>query len=220
MDYEKKYKEALERAKELSEGRYGHSVDDIPKDISEYIFPELKESENERIRLEIVSCVQNYGPRTENPGLYIRMIDWLEKQGEHAKFLDFIQVGDKVTRNQDGVLVNLSQLKRVAKPAENKGEQILANSVKTCKDEQKPAWSEEDDQYLLVCKNALSKYQASDKWDAGIISRWFENKLKAPQNKWKPSDEQIEALKGVQEGVFRLGILESLYNDLKKLREK
>ena len=37
---------------------------------------------------------------------------------------------------------------------------------------------------------------------------------------WKPSDEQMEALKGVQEGVFRLGILESLYNDLMKLREK
>ena len=47
--------------------------------------------------------------------------------------------------------------------------------------EKNPAWSEEDEQYLLVCKNALAKYQTTDKWDARIISRWLENKLKAPQ---------------------------------------
>lgn len=58
---------------------------------------------------------------------------WLEKQGEHANFLSKIQVGDKVTRNEDGVLINLSRKNRVAK----KCEQILANSAKTCKDEQK-----------------------------------------------------------------------------------
>ena len=47
-----------------------------------------------------------------------KMIAWLEKQGKHANFRNKIQIGDKVTRNEDGVLVNLSQLKRIAKPAE------------------------------------------------------------------------------------------------------
>ena len=56
-------------------------------------------------------------------------IAWLEKQGEHAKFRDSIQIGDKVTRNQDGVLVNLSQLKRVAKKDEKQGEQKPADKV-------------------------------------------------------------------------------------------
>ena len=62
--------------------------------------------------------------------------------------------------------------------------------------EQNPAWSEEDEQYLLVCKNALAKYQATDKWDANIISNWLENKLKSlsSQPKWKPSDEQMKQL--------------------------
>lgn len=46
----------------------------------------------------------------------------LEKQAEHAKFCDSIHIGDKVTRNEDGVLVNLSQLDRVAK---KQGEQEL-----------------------------------------------------------------------------------------------
>ena len=47
------------------------------------------------------------------------ILDWIERQGEHAKFRDSIQVGDKVTRNKDGMFVNLSQLQRVAKPADN-----------------------------------------------------------------------------------------------------
>lgn len=44
------------------------------------------------------------------------MLAWLEKQGEHANFLSKIQVGDKVTRNEAGILVNMSQLNRIAKP--------------------------------------------------------------------------------------------------------
>lgn len=38
-------------------------------------------------------------------------------------------------------------------------------------------WSKDDEQYLLVCKNALAKYQVSDKWDANIIYNWLKNKL-------------------------------------------
>ena len=51
------------------------------------------------------------------------ILTWLERQGEHANFRNKIQVGDKVTRNEAGVLVNLSQLKRVAKPNEEQDEQ-------------------------------------------------------------------------------------------------
>ena len=91
--------------------------------------------------------------------------------------------------------------------------------------EQKPAaWSEEDDQYLLVCKNALAKYQVSDKWDATIISRWLENKLKASQNRWKPSDEQVKALEwqvnNTSEGSWQYEESKNLLKQIKKLREE
>ena len=43
--------------------------------------------------------------------------------------------------------------------------------------EQKPVWGGEDEQYLLVCRNALAKYQITDKWDANIIYNWLKNKL-------------------------------------------
>lgn len=81
-------------------------------------FPK-EESEEERIRKEIStylkSVVANKG---YGDSIIESWIAWLEKQGEHSNFLSKIQVGDKVTRNEDGVLVNLSQLKRIAKPAE------------------------------------------------------------------------------------------------------
>jgi hypothetical protein len=47
------------------------------------------------------------------------------------------------------------------------------------------------------------------------------NRLKSlsPQNRWKPSDEQMETLKFACGGNYvDLGVLESLYQDLKKLK--
>lgn len=66
--------------------------------------------------LQVVAAIDN---ALNNLGFTIKETSTIVpiplKQGEHAKFCDSIQVGDKVTRNEDGVLVNLSQLNRVAK---------------------------------------------------------------------------------------------------------
>ena len=87
--------------------------------------PELKDSEDEKwIPKEIIKYLKEKGDFSSC------WIAWLEKQGVHAKFINGIKVGDKVTRNEYGVLVNLSQLNRVA------NKQV----------EQKPAaWSKEDE---------------------------------------------------------------------------
>ena len=83
------------------------------------------------------------------------------------------------------------------------------NSVQDAPFEQKPVeWSEEDEEWFNFTMDYLDNGQQD--WLKSLRHR----------NRWKPSDEQMEALKGVQEGVFRLGILESLYNDLKKLRNE
>jgi len=125
MDYEKKYKEMKARVLEMGRG-YVKGLDySKPRQIAEYIDPELKESEDERIREAIIKCLKWLRDEARWTDVYGSSFDsifsWLEKQGEHANFLSKIQVGDKVTRNEDGVLVNLSQLKRVAKPAEKQG---------------------------------------------------------------------------------------------------
>ena len=97
---------------------------------------EPKESEDERIKKAIFQALSKKDAREVLLANGLQVSDalaWLEKQGEYLKFRDKIQIGDKVTRNEDGVLVNLSQLNRVAK----QGEQNLANSAKTCKVESK-----------------------------------------------------------------------------------
>ena len=52
-----------------------------------------------------------------------QILSWLERQGDYANFRDKAQVGDRITKNEDGILVNLSQLNRVAKAEERQGEQ-------------------------------------------------------------------------------------------------
>ena len=137
----------------------------------------------------------------------------------------------------------------IEKISEKQDSQNLANSAKTCKVEKKPHnicdtcenrygcispcpvklvgqtsdWSEEDEQYLLVCKNALAKYQTTDKWDAGIISHWLEDRLKSLKERytWKPSDEQMELLREVQQALLGKDCHNRFVNfmcDLKKLK--
>lgn len=157
-----RYNEALERAKGVIE--QNPLMEYLKKGI-EYILPELKESEDERVRKEVKSLFLGW-INGSNPPLLAeecnRWIAWLEKQGEHANFRNKIQIGDKVTRNEDGVLVNLSQLNRVAKKNEKQEEQkpnpcdgcINRKGCINCENgelreiEQNPAWSEEDNKLL------------------------------------------------------------------------
>lgn len=84
--------------------------------------------------------------------------------------------------------------------------------------EQNPAWSEEDEETLNSILNDLSQDAIPDKEDI--------QRLKSLKEKytWKPSDEQLNALENslgdYNITIFqdRHEILESLYNDLKKLK--
>lgn len=79
MNYEKKYKEALEKARQFSE----HPLEEDSSTIVEYIFPELKESEDEKIRKALIrfhkSTINIDGVNGE------KIVAWLEKQGGTSK---------------------------------------------------------------------------------------------------------------------------------------
>lgn len=214
-------------------------------EILENKFPELKESEDERVRNFLIGYFDKLIDENSEWGLTKetreKIITWLEKQGnlmkalqisnakigelieenyylkekqgEHAKFRDSIQIGDKVTRNEDGVLVNLSQLKRVAKPAEKQGKQKpiepqqdmlsqekYAKAVDECiYGEQKPAeWSEDDKKMSRFIGNAITADDASIYLESKGIQVidahvWLE-KLKErvqpqPKQDWSAEDE-------------------------------
>ena len=77
MDYEKKYKDILSLAKSYK----GNNL----KEFLDLVFPELNESEDERIRKEILECIETL---IKQPGASPRLSDWiawLEKQKENIE---------------------------------------------------------------------------------------------------------------------------------------
>ena len=79
-DYEKKHKEEVERATQLWEGG------DITREQLEYIFPELQESEDDRIRKEITDLIMRPTWQTEKEfNRRKELAVWLKKQGEIDK---------------------------------------------------------------------------------------------------------------------------------------
>ena len=79
MNYEKKYKEAFERAKkELN--TCGSQDCDAARQIFR-LFPELKESEDEKMRRELIAYFRNNSVSIKWSGLDVKkVIEWLEKQ--------------------------------------------------------------------------------------------------------------------------------------------
>jgi len=77
MNYEQKYNAALGRAKEK------YSVCSAPA-LLEYIFPELKESEDESIKKDLMGWFEEF-PDTIWRGHYKKdVLAWIEKQGEQS----------------------------------------------------------------------------------------------------------------------------------------
>lgn len=133
MNYEEKYKEALERARALIKANTSDALFHL-KDI-ESIFPDLAESAGERIRKAIIEHLRQDIELEQilSEEIGSDWIAWLEKQGE----------------------------------------QNLANSAKTCKNDEE-IWSEEDER-LCRClikdqKKALDEVRNDKYGHSEIIS--------------------------------------------------
>jgi hypothetical protein len=104
MNYEKKYKKALEWMQGLYSGLHGATKED-----AEHYFPELKESEDERIRKTIIRILKGEIGYTSK-GDIDKYVTWLEKQGE-KKLVDKVEpkfkVGDKVTIKGDNTVYTI-----------------------------------------------------------------------------------------------------------------
>ena len=199
---------AYDDAIEIARAKYAMKDQPTHQDLVD-IFPELAELKNERIRKHLIGVVELYYGKTDEQGKK-DCLAWLEKQAEHANFRSKIQIGDNVTRNKDGVLVNLSQLNRVAK--------------KQC--EQKPAeWSEEIEAAISLLKHIAEEQEKDYCPHNANALRKAAQYLESirPQNTWKPSDEQIDTLEYYMHNLIcneHKEVLFGLYADLKKLREE
>lgn len=92
MDCEKKYKDALERASKL---RVQNPFDTVSQ-MMEHIFPELAESEDEKVRKELIAHCRNIKCVTEGAERITKWLAWLEKQKEFvsADFDDVWETAD------------------------------------------------------------------------------------------------------------------------------
>lgn len=186
MDYEKKYKNALEWARQVMTGETGF----IQKEVEE-VFPELKKSGDE-IRKEIISALKNANYK----GVYDKHLTWLEKQGEKAT----------------------DEMIETFRTEYEKGR---ADAIAEMQGKHKPAWSKEDEKiYQSIMDDTVLENQLNDKqtnWLRDIKYRYFPQ----PQNRWKPSEEQLNNILDVLSfdncTPKRRELLKSLYDDLNKL---
>ena len=207
MDYEKKYKEALERAKQFSETPY---LEDS-KGIVEYIFPELAESKDEEIRKELIAAFQNGVTYNQISKAKAKdYIAWLEKQGEQKP----AEWSKEDERNFDiiyGIIYNSCNAEDASR---------LLTWFKAIKDRVQPKqeWSKEDEKiYQSIMDDTVQENQLDSKqivWLKSLKDRYA----------FKPSEEQMKALNTciMQGEISYVGQgpeLQSLYNDLKKLTE-
>ena len=102
-DYEKKYKNALEWARRVINGEVGF----VRNEVEEEIFPELKESEDDKIRKEIISFLRSksgygYMNPDEDWNFNNRWLPWLEKQSDKDKLIK--ELGEYKVRYTQEVL--------------------------------------------------------------------------------------------------------------------
>ena len=151
-----------------------------------------KESDDERIRKEIINFIKVSKPNWENYRDYSSWITWLEKKGEQ-KPADEEMIEILRTEYEKGRADAITEMRK--------------------------PWSEEDEGYYNSIIEHL-KYSITngkpETYRSGRLTDW----LKAIKERytWKPSDEQINALDNARHSnPFNVHILDTLFHELKKL---
>lgn len=91
MDYEKAYKEALEKARQFSE----RPLEEDSSSIVEYIFPELKEIEDEKIRKWLIDWAKAVNWSEQFTVTKEQVLAWLEKQGKQkVSYTTIVETGN------------------------------------------------------------------------------------------------------------------------------
>ena len=215
----RRYDGAIKRLEDIETGKCQKTFM-FTEGLFDYIFPELAESEDERIRkmlIEFFSKGAEYNSSTN--GISDKdIVAWLEKV--EPKF----KVGDTV-KDPYGDLYHITEIMDDSYKTDD-GRFILFKNQEVYTLFKFTAGSEEDKAHI---DSLLKRLEGMCKPDATFISTEFaisedEDWLKSlrPQSQWKPSDEQMDALLvkiPIENSCNKVdNILKSLYSDLKKLK--
>lgn len=205
----------------------------------ETLIPELKESEDERIRKEMLEyCYKRMNNEFSSITIHQvkRWLAWLEKHGSQNlvdKVEPKFKAGDKVISTISNIPYYITEVCNgyyltdvgciIMFNAQDNFELVGQNS----------AWSEEDEKTTQRIVDAIMKYAISphsiingDKPNleyAKEFESWLKSLKFRIQPQWKPSDEQMEALDDFiyakYPNIEKHGAaVKSLYQDLKNLK--
>ena len=198
----RRYDEAIKRVENIKTGKC-ETTFMFTEGLFEYIFPELKESEDDGIREWLIGYFNQYiidgMPQVFGNGLNVKdVIAWLKKQGEQKAIEWSGKIGSK--------------------SAKGKLKEMLDSKEKT-------AWSEEDNVFFKAIIRDIENVQYISEDAKKDRINWLKSLKERvqPTNTWKPSDEQIEALDDFiyakYPNIGKHGAeVKSLYQDLKKLK--
>lgn len=227
MEYEKRYKDALERARQIKNGENGWGYSDLVEitPALEEVFPELTESEDERIRkwlldyaiemiagLESDISISTYdGIKGHDPEAEAELAQWQKARAYLEK--------QKEQEHPDGCFT-CDEYKKGYEAGRLNG--LTAGYNKAMK-EQKPAeWTEEDEKKLerviwYVEKGCSMIFQKSDElisWLKSLplnLKKKNEDVAKLCSNEWSEEDEEM---------LVRLLDSISIGNDYKEMRNR
>lgn len=239
MNYEQKYKEALNWIRNIYPTMQGAEKED-----AERHFPELKESKDEKIRKVLIKGFQYYDKESKwGEFTTTEILSWLEKQGEQPNKVSIwkhwnngVAQNSAWSEEDERMLSFIDAILEYAYNNNSRGFGIscidLKMWLKSFKDrvqsQLEQEWSEKDKHILknihdFVKENTIDSNRVNC---AEECLNWLKS-LK-PQTHWKPSDGQMKAIKyfidfhrsqanASTEGWSEFKHLESLYNILKKL---
>lgn len=233
----KAYDEAIKRLEDIKTGKCQKTFV-FTEGLFDYIFPELRESED-WIPKEIIKYLKEKGDFRSC------WIAWLEKQGEqkptvemktpegslgidydtYNKIVDKCVYGEQNPAwNEEDERIYQSIIDDTVQENQLGDKQI--NWLESLKDrvQPQPKWNYNDEIIIGTIIQEIEKI-SSEKFIDNAKYRcldWLRYRTKSlrPQSQWKPSDEQIEALDDVideYDGYPEFDSLVSLKNDLKKL---
>ena len=230
-----KYNEALEKAKEA----YKNCATDAEKRRLELIFPELADSEDEKIKEEILEYFKDldkHGYPTKE------WIAWIEKQKQEQPKVSIWKhwkcglagngEGKQIYLIKDGDTYSLSSCFRFECDYIELSE--LDNLMIEKQDEKKSAeWSEEDKGFVDLLIAVFTNEHPNGLFTTGDITVFNGNSVPSSrivtwlkslkfQKQWKPTEEQMQTLhsKRIEGSVIfpdDARVLTALYEDLLKL---
>jgi len=190
----------------------------------EILIPELKESEDERIRKRLIEWVKEF--RKLNPtnadhnAECSETIAWLEKQGEQKQAIDCLV--DLSRDNWEFIHEFVEKFGRIPKDED----ELNALVEYVLKRQKHVIWSEEDES-IISRAISIVKWAVNSHHSYPIINKQgateLVERLESLKERctWKPSDEQMELLREVQQALLGKDCHNRFVNfmyDLKKLR--